>query len=355
MKRFVITLLILLTARLAYAGTILFDGFEYANHDGETPVGWVCDDNSWLCGYLDKDHNRTPHDGNWYVYTNANDSWMFMENMMSTQLRYRYYFWAISDGEYDVEFWAGSGPSHSEMTTLLLTKTVNASEYQQFMEYIDTVAVNYQYFGIHAIAHEGAYHLTIDDVQVDMVDKYEITVTPPSYSTTLTPGEQTGFSFIFNNLGYEPANVIITPSSDYFTDINLSIDGTVVTTFHAEPNESLEIRGVATMLPSIEIGTTCWIDILFDLDCSCASTMFTLWAIAEEESVEECGYTAMSIYPNPSTGDVTIEGDGIVTITNILGQEVLSKEIMGKETLTLGYGIYFIRLNNRLTKKLIVK
>ena len=58
----------------AFAGSILIEGFEYANHDFVKPIGWVCDDDSWLCGYLEKDHNRIPHTGNWYAFSNADDS-----------------------------------------------------------------------------------------------------------------------------------------------------------------------------------------------------------------------------------------------------------------------------------------
>lgn len=37
------------------------------------------------------------------------------------------------------------------------------------------------------------------------------------------------------------------------------------------------------------------------------------------------------IYPNPAKGCITIEGTGIMTVTNALGQTILTKEIKGKE------------------------
>lgn len=90
MKKLLITLLIILAAQFAFADSIMFDSFEYANHEGESPVGWVCDDNSFMCGYLEKDHNRIAHHGNWYVYTNNNESWMFMQIYMNPEMKYRY-------------------------------------------------------------------------------------------------------------------------------------------------------------------------------------------------------------------------------------------------------------------------
>ena len=63
----------------------------------------------------------------------------------------------------------------------------------------------------------------------------------------------------------------------------------------------------------------------------------------------------MSIYPNPSTGNVTIEGDGNITITNLSGQVVISQEINRKGTIMLDKGVYFIKLNDGTSKKLIIE
>ena len=71
MKKNILTLLVCLMATSAFAGNLLTEGFEYANHDFQVPVGWNCNDNSWLCGYLEKDHNRLPHSGNWYAFSDA--------------------------------------------------------------------------------------------------------------------------------------------------------------------------------------------------------------------------------------------------------------------------------------------
>lgn len=73
MKNLFLTLLVCLTTT-AFADIILTEGFEYANHDLETPVGWTSDDGSWICGYLEKDHNRVAHTGNWYAFNNAEDA-----------------------------------------------------------------------------------------------------------------------------------------------------------------------------------------------------------------------------------------------------------------------------------------
>ena len=354
MKKLYITFLILFAASIAYADSILIEGFEYANHDGETPVGWDVANNTWLAGYLEQDHNRIAHSGNWYAYTNSAESWMFMPLNMSTQLKYRFSLWAISDGGYQLEIWAGSGSYPSAMTQLLLSDIVSSSSYEKYSAYIEEIASDYEYFGIHAVSSYGDYVLTIDDIQVDMVGKYDITVDPANYYTTALPGTQVEFKCTFINLGYEPANVLITGNSEYFSDINLYKDGTACTAFHAEPDESVDFTGVATLNHNIGIGDVIWVDIFFTLDCDCATAMFTLWATAYD-STEEYDIKATSIYPNPSSGNVTIEGSGVVTITNMLGQIVIQREIIDNETITLEKGMYFVRINDGLTEKLIVK
>ena len=355
MKKLLFTLLILALASVSYADSILFDSFEYANHDGETPIGWVCNDNSWKAGYLEKDHNRIAHEGNWYAYTEGEDSWLFMELYMTNELKYRYSFWAISDGEYDVEIWAGSGPTSAQMTHQLCTMTVSGGEYDFYTEYIQSIPSDFQFFGIRAIAHDDAYCLTIDDINVDMVVRYAMFVNPDRSQMLLAPGAQAEFEFVFTNSGYEPLQVYITHRSDYFTDVHLSIDGTVCTDFHADPGESITLTGVATLLPNIEVGSWCWVDIMFDIDCACASAMYAFWAEAGYESLNECSASAMSIYPNPSKGALTIVGNGLVTITNALGQEVYRKQVVDNELVRLPKGVYFVRKDDGHATKIIVE
>ena len=355
MKRFVITLLILFAATVSYADSVLIEGFEYGNHDGETPVGWDVANNSWVCGYMAQDHNRMPHSGNWYAYTNSAESWMFMPIYMNAELKYRFSLWAISDGGYQLEIWAGNEANSSAMTQLLLNDIVNSGSYEKFSVYVETIASDYQYFGIHAVqSYCGDCLLTIDDVVVDMVGKYDIAVDPINFYTTAAPGTQVEFDCLFTNLGYEPANTIITCHSDYFSNVHLYKEGTACTSFHVEPDESVYFTGVATLNQNVDLNTWVWVDIMFTLDCDCATAMFTLWAYVGYESVEEQGIETMCIYPNPSSGNITIEGTGMISIINTLGQVVYKKEIAGRETVTLPKGVYFVTKNQK-TAKIIVE
>jgi hypothetical protein len=60
------------------------------------------------------------------------------------------------------------------------------------------------------------------------------------------------------------------------------------------------------------------------------------------------------IYPNPAKDRVTIEGTGIMTVTNALGQTILTREINGKETIELPQGLYFVKMNG-VTRKIVVE
>ena len=288
MKKITLLLLLSLIPVFTFASSIFWDSFEYANHDMTTPIGWTCEDQSWLCGYMDKDYNRAPHSGNWYAFTNANDSWMFMPLFLSSQLKYRFSGWVISDGTYELEFWAGTEDNVTHMEQLLFSVTVSGGQYEKAIAYIETIAADYAYWGIHAVASEGAHHLTIDDINVDMVAKYEFSATPNTAYMSLCPGGQAVFRFDVQNLGYEPIDVIFLPSHEYFNDIHFTVDGTQCTTFHLEPDETKQVITEATLLSTVPIGSTCWLDIMLVLDCNCATSMTTLWVtVVDSDGITE--------------------------------------------------------------------
>ena len=60
------------------------------------------------------------------------------------------------------------------------------------------------------------------------------------------------------------------------------------------------------------------------------------------------------IYPNPAKDRFTIEGTGTMTVTNTLGQTVLTQEIDGKATIELPQGMYFVKLGGA-TRKVVVE
>lgn len=74
-------------------------------------------------------------------------------------------------------------------------------------------------------------------------------------------------------------------------------------------------------------------------------------------STIETAATLMDVYPNPARSNFTVEGTGLLTITNVLGQKVMEKTIEERYIVTLPEGVYLLRLtdgNLSTTKKVVV-
>lgn len=73
-----------------------------------------------------------------------------------------------------------------------------------------------------------------------------------------------------------------------------------------------------------------------------------------DDGVFESNATSFEVWPNPAQGRFTIEGKGKMTVTNALGQSILTKDIDGKEYIALPQGLYFVKIGNA-TRKVIVE
>ena len=72
------------------------------------------------------------------------------------------------------------------------------------------------------------------------------------------------------------------------------------------------------------------------------------------DQLNENHRSTLKVYPNPAKGCVTVEGTGILNVTNSLGQTILTKEINGKGKITLPRGLYFVKLGKE-TQKIVVE
>lgn len=64
--------------------------------------------------------------------------------------------------------------------------------------------------------------------------------------------------------------------------------------------------------------------------------------------------SAFKIYPNPAKGCIMIEGTGNMSVTNALGQTILTIEIKNKEKVELPQGLYFVKMGSE-TRKIVVE
>lgn len=344
-------------ATTSFAGSIFIEGFEYANHDLEKPIGWTCDDNSWLCGYLEKDHNRIPHTGNWYAFSDAEDAWMYMPLYLIQSMKYRFTCWAISDTDLQLEFWAGSTPHPDDMHTLLLSETVAGGTYEKYSSYLETIPDNCEYIAIHAIGQQGHY-LTIDDIEIDMVEQYSFEAEAITGDTSMYPGSQATFRFLIHNTGYDPVDVTVHPSNEYFTDFSFYADGLSGTTFPTQPDEIVRVTAYATLRPEIEPGAVTWLDIMMTIPCGCNTAMVTFWVTPlDPTGIAEDNLSDISVFPNPTTDYVTIEAKDLhqVSLFDMNGRMLRNLPSHShRQQLDLSEfpaGMYFIMLTTESSSK----
>ena len=72
------------------------------------------------------------------------------------------------------------------------------------------------------------------------------------------------------------------------------------------------------------------------------------------DQINENRQSLFKVFPNPSKSSVTIEGQGMLVITNTLGQTVFTKKIEGKTKVELPKGLYFMKMGN-VTQKIVVE
>lgn len=74
-------------------------------------------------------------------------------------------------------------------------------------------------------------------------------------------------------------------------------------------------------------------------------------------STSETMAATMNVYPNPARSSFTVEGKGLLTVTNMLGQKVMETTIEKQRTITLPEGLYLLRLtdgNASATRKVVI-
>ena len=82
--------------------------------------------------------------------------------------------------------------------------------------------------------------------------------------------------------------------------------------------------------------------------------LVTFVPFLENDNVSESDITVFELWPNPAKSRFTVKGTGIMTITNAVGQTILTKEIDGEETIALPRGLYFVKTGNT-SRKVIVE
>ncbi len=83
-------------------------------------------------------------------------------------------------------------------------------------------------------------------------------------------------------------------------------------------------------------------------DCAFSNRTEAPLGLGEHETA------TFSVYPNPSNGVFTVEGAGMMTVMNVLGQIIKETEIDGQYIMELPQGIYFVKMGDE-TRKIVVE
>ena len=75
---------------------------------------------------------------------------MYMPLYFIQGIRYRFTLWAISDGEFLFEIWAGSTPTSGGMHTLFYSTTIDKDDYGKVSAHMETIPPTAKYFGFRA-------------------------------------------------------------------------------------------------------------------------------------------------------------------------------------------------------------
>lgn len=359
MKHIFIFLSILLSALTSFADEILNESFEYGNHDLEAPIGWYCDDNSWLCGHFDKDHNRCANTGDWYVFAEADDAWMFMPLPIFQSMHYNISFWAITDGDFEVEVKIGPTASPEGMLYDFLPMTqINTIKYEKYSASYECDVPDMAFIGIHCLRGEGAAYLSLDDILVEMVNQYDFIVKEITTETIeMQPGSTEHFSFAARNTGYDMETLTISYSHEYFSSALFFVDGEQVTRFDLPVFSDVIVDVEATLKEDLPLGNLVWLDVMVNSTHNCHTGMASFWVIPTDLDGLEDNEMKVEVYPNPASDFIHVQADDLqeVRLYDLKGRQVLQSDQNTIKISHLSSGLYLLEVVRNDASKSIVK
>ena len=348
MKKVFLTAIICLLARYAFAEVIFHDSFEYANTEGNTPVGWYDDAHGWASRQFEHEHNCKPHNGNWYAYTQADEAWLFTPVTFLTHLHYQVSLWTVSEGAFQLEMcYCRDKTPESAETIIMPLSEVNFEEYQEMRGDIEPLETLEGYFGIHVIK-AGGTALCIDDVTIAQTFQYAFEVKAVTTDTiALEYGETAYFKFNVYNIGYDTETLTLYGSDEMFTDIHFTCEGEEVGRFDIAPNEVKSFDVEATLRNEECPYPIAWIDVIVSSTHNCNTGMATFYAHPKKPTSVSEQSANVQVFPNPCSDFMKIEVSGFqqVTIYDVNGRCLLQSHETQLDLRALPSGRYFMTIN----------
>jgi hypothetical protein len=278
MKKFLLLISFCFFAVSVFADTIFNDGFEFGNTENLPPVGWISDDGRWTCGHFENDHNRIPHQGDWYIFTDAEDCWLFLSMDLIQSLQYNFSFWVVTDGSFNVEILCGNQALPASMTdTIRSLTTVESGAYEQLSSFFVANSNGPSYIGIHSYGNAGSTYMSIDDVAVDILLEYDFVVEAITGDTSLYLGEEGAFRFSIRNTGFLSERVVISGSNEFLSNPTFFVEGEQVSSLDIEPATTVIVDVTAHLPESTIPNSVIWLDVMVSSTHNCHTGLATFW------------------------------------------------------------------------------
>ena len=253
MKRLFTMLAMCILVGSTFAQVLVNETFETGNTVGQSPVGWICDNNGWKAGITIPDDNeargRKPHTGDWYMYATYNtDVWTYKEINVTAGAYYRVSFWYSTwhVDHFDLEVKAGASASPSAMTvTVVPQMVVDNEEFEQASAVFQAPSSGSFYVGFHSVATNMPWYLSIDDVIIEQTAQYYFDLEQLTADTSVYFGESAYLRFLLNNTGDEADTYQLTNTGSL--PLEFIQNGSPITQLSIPYNTSVELIAKATL------------------------------------------------------------------------------------------------------------
>lgn len=221
MKKSFLLISIIFLTNFLHAQIVFEEGFENNNTNGNPPQSWICDTDGWLAGEGIQNHNREAHTGDWYAYLNwDSDQWMYKEVTLEAGETYEFSLFYQTDGStgfsFEVNYGTNANPGAMQNEIFPLSTVEN----EDYLELIETFVCNTSdtyYIGIHGIADNNPWYLTMDDIKLRKVNDYSFQLERLNADTLIYTGDSYDYLIQIENTGLIEDEIEFAASSDWET------------------------------------------------------------------------------------------------------------------------------------------
>ena len=252
MKKLYALIAMWLLAGSAVAQVLVNETFENGNTVGQTPEGWI-GDGGWKAGITIPDDNeargRKPHTGDWYMYATYNtDVWIYKEINVTAGSYFRVSFWYATwhVDHFNLEVKAGATANPSAMTeTAVPMMTVANEEFELTSGVFQATSSGTFYVGLHSVADNGPWYLSIDDIIIEQTAQYNFSVEQLTADTSVYFGEPAYLRFRLSNTGEQSDTYQLNSTSSL--PVEFYQNGTQVSQVNLPYNSSVELVAKSTL------------------------------------------------------------------------------------------------------------